>query len=89
MKRSKQEIVSVILEVCKSGANKTRIVYQANLNFKTINPYLDILIKNGLIELNQGNYKTTQKGAILMGDLKQVNEKLYGHYEMESVQSEG
>jgi len=89
MKRSRQEIVSKILEVCKRGANKTRIVYQANLNFKTINPYLDILIKKDLIEFNQGNYKTTQKGAILMGDINQVNEKLSGHYEMEAVQSEG
>ena len=34
MKRSRQEIISQILEICTNGASKTQIVYQANLNFK-------------------------------------------------------
>jgi predicted transcriptional regulator len=76
MKRSKPEIISEILEICRDGANKTRIVYQANLNFRTINPYLNLLLKNHLIEASQGKYKTTEKGANLLGDLNQVNEKL-------------
>jgi predicted transcriptional regulator len=35
MRRSREEIVSEILDVCLNGANKTRIVYQANLNFRS------------------------------------------------------
>ncbi|MGD0954864.1 MAG: winged helix-turn-helix domain-containing protein [Methanotrichaceae archaeon] len=42
MKRTREEIVSRILDVCQNGANKTKIVYQTNLNFRTINPYLDL-----------------------------------------------
>lgn len=45
MKRSRQEIISQILEICTKGASKTKIVYQANLNFKTVNPYLELLIR--------------------------------------------
>jgi predicted transcriptional regulator len=48
MKRSRGEIVAQILDVCKAGANKTRIVYQANLNFRNVDPYLETLIKNDL-----------------------------------------
>jgi len=48
MKRSRHEIISQILDVCRNGASKTRIVYQVNLNFRTVNPYIDLLIKNGI-----------------------------------------
>lgn len=54
MKRSKHAIVSEILGICMSGASKTRIVYQANLNFRTVNPYIDLLIKNNLIQIRNG-----------------------------------
>jgi predicted transcriptional regulator len=79
MKRSKQEIIAQILEVCLDSASKTAIVYQVNLNFRTINPYLDILTKNNLIEVSKGKqtlYKTTQKGANLIEIIKKVNESL-------------
>jgi predicted transcriptional regulator len=71
--------VSDILNVCAFGANKTKIVYQANLNFKTINPYLDFLTKNGLLDLISGPnkvYKTTSKGAELMQSFKLVHDEL-------------
>lgn len=79
MKRSKQEIIAEILEVCLESSSKTRIVYQVNLNFRTINPYLDILTKNGLIEVNgseQTLYKTTSKGLDLLDAIKKVNSSL-------------
>ncbi|HWQ20196.1 MAG TPA: winged helix-turn-helix domain-containing protein, partial [Methanotrichaceae archaeon] len=34
MRRDKLQIILDILEICVNGANKTKIVYQANLNFK-------------------------------------------------------
>ena len=81
MKRSRQEIFSQILNICMNGANKTRIVYQANLNFRTVNPYLDILIKNQhLMEVGQGEqvlYQTTQKGINLLESINKVNNTLF------------
>jgi len=52
-----------------NGASKTKIVYQANLNFKTVNPYLDLLIKNEMIQVNEGRailYETTPTGVYKM-----------------------
>ena len=79
MKRSKHVIVSRILDICKDGACKTRIVYQANLNFRTVNPYIDLLIKNNLIEVKSGKnveYETTDRGIRLLDDFKQINSQL-------------
>jgi len=79
MKRSKHVIVSRILDICKDGANKTRIVYQANLNFRTVNPYIDLLIKNNLIEVKPGKnvlYETTDRGISLLDDFKYINSQL-------------
>lgn len=80
MKRSRQEIFSQILEICINGASKTKIVYQANLNFKTVNPYLNTLIKNDLIKINEGraiNYETTPKGIRLLEDIKRIQGELF------------
>ncbi|HOT07082.1 MAG: hypothetical protein A4E45_01254 [Methanosaeta sp. PtaB.Bin039] len=80
MKRSRAEIVYDILTICREGANKTRIVYQANLNFRMVNPYLDLLAKNGLIDVVQGHtttYKTTSKGSELLERFRLVQNELY------------
>ena len=78
-KRSKHVIISDILDICKNGACKTRIVYQANLNFRTVDPYIDLLIKNNLIEIKQEKnvlYETTDKGIHLLDDFKHINSQL-------------
>ena len=79
MKRSREEIIAQILNVCKTGANKTRIVYQANLNFRTLDPYLKTLIRNELIEVRPGEhvlYETTQRGSNLLETINRANEAL-------------
>lgn len=78
-KRSRHTIISQILDICRGGASKTRIVYQANLNFRTVNPYIDLLIKNDLIKAKQGNtivYETTERGEALREDFEQINSQL-------------
>ena len=79
MKRSRHVIVSQILDICRGGANKTKIVYQANLNFRTVNPYLELLIENELLEVRRENtliYETTERGASLLDNFKQINNQL-------------
>ena len=59
--------------------NKTKIVYQANLNFRTINPYLDLLIGKNLIKVSQGQilrYETTPQGIDMLEDIKEVHNGL-------------
>ena len=72
-------IISQILDICAKGASKTRIVYQANLNFRTINPYLDLLTKNGLINVKKEQtiiYETTPRGLDLLDNFKQIQSQL-------------
>jgi predicted transcriptional regulator len=79
MKRNRNEIISEILNICIKGSSKTRIVYQANLNFRTVDPYLQLLIKNDLIKVQHGRriiYETTEKGIYLMKTINQVNNTL-------------
>jgi predicted transcriptional regulator len=79
MKRSRDVIISQILDICAKGASKTRIVYQANLNFRTINPYLDLLTKNGLINVKKEQtliYETTPRGLDLLDNFKQIQNEL-------------
>jgi predicted transcriptional regulator len=75
-KRSKNQIIEEILTTCQEGASKTRIVYQVNLNFRTINPYLDSFVKNGLLDVLEGDptkYETTDKGMEVLEHLKAVD----------------
>jgi predicted transcriptional regulator len=79
MKRSRDMIISQILDICIDGASKTKIVYQANLNFRTINPYLDLLTKNGLINVKREQtiiYKTTPRGLNLLDNFRQIQNEL-------------
>ncbi|MGA9100175.1 MAG: winged helix-turn-helix domain-containing protein [Methanotrichaceae archaeon] len=79
-KRSDDLIISQILDICESGARKTRIVYQANLNSTTINRYLECLIETGMIEQsNHGAsylFKTTVKGAELKNRLSRLQTEM-------------
>ncbi len=79
MKRSRHTIISQVLNICIDGASKTKIVYQANLNFRTVNPYLELLTKNGLINIRHGStmiYETTEKGKALLDSIRQIQSQL-------------
>lgn len=77
-RRSDDLVVSQILDICATGAGKTRILYQANLNSSRVNHFLENLVKNGFIaEMPRGArilYKTTFKGE----ELKEKLHRLQG-----------
>lgn len=55
------------------------MVYRANTNFTTIRSYMDMLIKNGLIEALPGSpviYRTTPKGQAIRSKLRSLQEEL-------------
>ena len=80
MKRSRDVIISKILDICTEGAHKTKIVYQANLNFRTVNPYLELLTKNGMINAQKEHdlivYETTTRGLALLDNYRQIQDGL-------------
>jgi predicted transcriptional regulator len=63
----------IILRVCLDGtASKTKIVYDANLNFTRLKKYLNLLLNMGyLIEENNPSkkvvYRTTKAGKLFIG----------------------
>ena len=85
-KRNLNLVTAQILEICTNGANKTRVVYQGNLNSVTGARYLNNLTKNGLIEAIPDGarfiYKTTPKGRELqekLGQYRTVIDQLYSN----------
>ena len=79
MRRNRYMIISQILEICIDGASKTRIVYNANLNFGNVNPYIKLLTNNGLLNVERGQttmYITTEKGKELLKSIKEINNEL-------------
>ena len=65
LRRCRFEIMGEILSIAADGVRKTTIVYRANLNFNVVNRYLDLLIREGLINAAAGSemkFKTTEQG---------------------------
>jgi predicted transcriptional regulator len=69
-RRSGFDITIDILQVCVKGANKTRIVYAANLNSKRVNTYLDFCAQMKLLSKKSSGrnfvYFTTSDGLLFM-----------------------
>ena len=73
-RRDKLEIMKSILSICKNDdATKTKIVYRANLNFKTAGIYLDWLINKGLVAKDENHFKLTAKGIELLSNLQDIS----------------
>lgn len=62
IRRNNLDISAEILNLAKGGTRKTRLVYQANLNFTLLKKYLKKLLDRGLIETVDGIIFTTNKG---------------------------
>jgi predicted transcriptional regulator len=79
-RRSKDQIVIEILSQCEYGENITKIVYQTNTNFTTIRTYLNLLMKNDLLERKGATspilYKTTAKGIEMRNRLRTIQKSV-------------
>ncbi len=75
-KRSGYEIMMGILEASMNGANKTKIVYSAYLNFKQAKQYIKHLVDAELLSEKNTNgkiiYQTTEKGKKVLSKYKDL-----------------
>ena len=80
-RRSRTGVIIDILSEALDEANKTRIMYRANLNFLRFNRYFSELLDAGLIAVfdNPGSefsggmvYRTTEKGRELLKVLEKA-----------------
>jgi len=62
-KRSEEEMMIRILEIsnCAEGANITKIVYSANLNFKSASFLIEKLLKFEMLEKVNGKDEDTEQ----------------------------
>lgn len=75
--RNRFQISQAILEVARAGAGKTRIMYRANLSFKLLKHYLTVLVKSGLIRVEERErklYLTTEKGLRFLREFEALEE---------------
>jgi predicted transcriptional regulator len=68
-----------ILTEALNGANKTRIMYRANLNFLRFNIYLSEMLEKGLLKEENHNdgrvlYKATESGKALLETLRKAKQ---------------
>ncbi|MEM1556843.1 MAG: winged helix-turn-helix domain-containing protein [Candidatus Bathyarchaeia archaeon] len=80
-KRSKLEIYIDVLRIIKSGVNKpTRIMYAANLSWRTLKKVISDLEKRGLIECENIGDRTqifiTERGKRVLKNLEAISAEL-------------
>jgi predicted transcriptional regulator len=77
--RSRTEIVSNILNAANGGATKTKIMYRAFLSYSQLKEYLSVMVKNNLLESQEGTqtYKTTEKGLSFLKMNNEMEELFY------------
>jgi predicted transcriptional regulator len=68
MRRNDLDICADVLRAANGGAKKTHLVYQANLNFNIVKKYLRRLLDNGLLEVVDDRFFTTEKGHQFLED---------------------
>jgi predicted transcriptional regulator len=77
--RSRVDISAEILEAAKNGELKTRIMYAARVSVKQLNPYLDLLVENGMLEYQPKErlYRTSEKGNIFLDNYQKAWQVLF------------
>jgi len=68
--RDRLSIVADVLEVAKSGASKTRIMFRANLSFNLLEKYLDVTLAAGFVRLVGSSYELTENGFDFLNGYK-------------------
>lgn len=71
-KRESRDIVVDILKLCVIPRKKTAVVYQCNLNFNTVNPYLSWCYVHGWLVKSDDEYQTTELGKTYLEMIKPV-----------------
>ena len=64
--RTQFDIMAEMLSISRDAACKTHILYNANLSFRNLEKYLEVLKRRGFLEIEKKGqkelYRTTQRG---------------------------
>jgi len=80
-RRGEVQILMDILNTSLNGVKVTHLMYRANLSYSTLRKYLFTALDKGLISNVRNSdgsvvYRTTEKGKLLLGKLKEVKSAL-------------
>lgn len=69
-------MIADILFLCKSGRNKTGVMYQANLSYQMLKFYIWHMVELGLLDESEDLFRTTGKGAEFLAHYQILAETL-------------
>ena len=75
-------IVADILEAANSGANKTHIMFGANLSFKLLEKYLGLVVGAGFVCVEGSQFVLTEHGKEFLRQYKEHKEHYIGAKKM-------
>jgi len=79
-RRDRVEIVADILQASRRGATKTKIMLRADVNFKQVQKYLDVLVKKDLLTVTRQGRKSffqiSDKGVEYLNEYNRLKEFL-------------
>jgi predicted transcriptional regulator len=75
-RRGKLDIIAEILLFCEQQKTKTRIMYNANLNYSQLKSHINALTSQGLLEKKLNKYVTTERGYRFLEIFAQLNDLL-------------
>jgi predicted transcriptional regulator len=75
-RRGKMDIIAEILLFCEHQKTKTRIMYNANLNYSQLKSHINALTSQGLLEKKLNKYVTTERGYRFLELFAQINDLL-------------
>lgn len=80
--RDRISIIAAILEAANSGTCKTRIMLKANLSYKLLNKYLNLVIDLKLVRYENSVYSLTKDGHVFLKQYLQLHDRYYNAKEM-------
>lgn len=72
-KRGQLEIMAEVLMRCRKAKAKTKIMYENNLSYEQLRNILKLLLSRRLLEMEDSNYVTTEKGFVYVEQFAGIN----------------
>ena len=73
--RDRLSLIAAILEVAQTDANKTKIMYMANLSFQLLEKYLMLALNASFLQQKASSYETTEKGRRFLKNFNSFHER--------------
>ena len=85
LQRSRWDIMATVLEIAKSPESKTHVMYRANLSFRQLERYLELLLEKGFLKVSEASHSraaklfvTTDKGLSFLEAYHRLEEIVSG-----------